>query len=227
MRRRYVLLCFSAILLILQSCDDPLDNNRRIIVHGKVVDENGTPIKNMDIKVSSREIDLGSGISTGDGSFEFASLETRLDDFVITINPENEDDSAYSSVRFESVVKNSLRQEINTYAMGEIRLRRAATLNLNVTSASAQSDTLHWRVRYPQAFCGYTFNKTPSNAEEMLCYPENVFQYRQTPARPNDQIEIRSLLGENAVFNYSINSGAEEEIIIPLNNPQNSFTFEY
>ncbi|HEA29000.1 MAG TPA: hypothetical protein ENH91_03230 [Leeuwenhoekiella sp.] len=213
-------------MLFFQSCDDPLENNRRIIVTGQFFDEDQNPIAEIPIRTEAQEIYLGEGTSDATGSFEYASLETYRN-FDIVVNPPETQNSIYSSVIYSSQYNNSMRENIDRYDLGIVTLRRTAKLDFSIIKTTSASDTLRWTISFPQASCSYSFTQKVSNAEIFTCYEEDFLGGSQTPARPDLDTEITSLLGQEAVFTYSINSSAEERLIIPLNSPNNTFDFEY
>lgn len=202
--------------------DVDIENNRRILVKGKIIDPQGVPIPNISVLTSGFGDELGRTSSDSDGNFKLISLDEQFDPLDIFINYENFTNTQdfYSSLAYYSPE----HTDRVLYDMGTIVLGKRATLNLILKNSSGTEDILNYEIKFTPSLCELPLNMTnpPENCD--------LSQNRSgslSPSSENQPFYINSIQNSNVIFEYSINDGPTQTIEIPLTNEENTYVFEY
>lgn len=203
-----------------------------MLVKGKVVDGNNQPITNINVSAKAYIYDLGNDVTDSQGRFDFASLASNAETFEIHINKtpnefSDANNSGYnpqlSSVSY--IYYESAFQE--TYALIDTKLQKTATLDFKIEKMATSSDTLFWQLNYKSPTCTHYIGGIPSGIGEDQCYVNDSTIERLKPNEPDYENQFHSILNSQAVFTYHINSEEDQNVTIPLNQPSNTYVFNY
>lgn len=220
----YKILLFSAVLLF-TSCEKlEITNNERLLVKGKVVDENGNALPNISIKTEAVNRSLANTRSDANGNFELTSLNANTDPLHVlvniasSINFENENPD-YSSKVYTSEGANSQL----LLDLGTITLSGLGSFSLYLKNLSGDNNSLEYTLSYTSKVCRLSLESN-SNPFCELDQVENGFA---DPTSENRTLNRESILGSVAIIEYKLNNGATQTIEIPVTNPPTTYVFEY
>jgi len=215
------------ILLSLTSClgdDVDIESNRRILVKGKVVDILGNPLPDISVVTSAHGDALGQTHSDASGNFSLISLDEQFDPLDIFINVDNfyniHINYDFSNRSYYSETHNkTLLHDLGTIVLG-----KRATLNLTFNNLPGDENTLVYKIKYTPANCELPLNvfDPPEN-----CDLAASFQGELDPISENRTIFTETVLGTNAILEYSLNFEAAQTIEIPLTNLATNYVFVY
>lgn len=223
------------ILLLLQSCQIDIMNNRRILVKGRIVDSNNNPIANISVRSeTSNESTLGETVSDKNGEFQFTSLITEGTypyDIVVNLksyrNYWNDgyefgdlENLNYSGKRY---FNNTRNRDASLYNLGTIQLNEVAKFTLLLQNTPGDTNTLAFRLDYETAIC--KIDLITNGPED--CQVRDVIYQQLDSTSSNLQINLQSQLDTNVLFKYVLNGEPEQIISIPLSNPETTYVFEY
>lgn len=235
--KKKTLLLF-ALLLMLSSCED-VENNRRLLVKGNFVNEDNTPIENVEVFTTFSHDDfgiqnptnpIGQDFSDEDGNFQLISLVPKSLNMLIVVNrdlflSQSANTGAYPYVTIE--IDRSLFQEVNDITISNFTIPKIASLDININKISTGSAELNWSITYNEVFCESVVSDVSELQNLNFCDVFSIFQFQNDDLNPSEEITIETLRNSTVVFTYSINGQNPEEIIIPINNTSNTFEFEY
>ncbi|WP_313114684.1 carboxypeptidase-like regulatory domain-containing protein [Aequorivita sediminis] len=236
MRRKHLFqyLLFGIVLLF-QSCEVDIMNDKRVLVTGTIVDSSNNPIPNISVRSqTTRNAILGEAISDENGQFEFTSLMSKPPyNFYIAVNSKPFGEIWHHSYDTELIENidysakafgdESNNRNVSTYNLGVIQLNKYAKLNLHINNIPGDSNTLEFKLNYDSAICKVDLNGNDLNQ----CVDED-FEFRFLDSEYSDiYINVESQLGTTVDFIYKLNDGPEQTISIPLTNPENTYVFEY
>ncbi|MCG2431318.1 carboxypeptidase-like regulatory domain-containing protein [Aequorivita xiaoshiensis] len=236
MRRKHLFQYFLlGMVLLFQSCEVDIMNDKRVLVTGTIVNSDNNPIPNISVRSqTTRNAILGEAISDENGQFEFTSLMSKPPyNFYIAVNSkpfgeiwyyhydteliENID---YSAKAFYDETSN---RNATTYNLGVIQLNKYAKLNLHINNIPGDTNTLEFKLDYDSAICRVDLNGNDFNQ----CEDED-FEFRFLDSEYSDiYMNVESQLGSTVDFIYKLNGEPEQSISIPLTNPENTYVFEY
>ena len=90
----------SFISLLMADCEPNIENDKRVIIKGEIVDPQANPIQAIEVTTSVEEYVLGKTTSNTDGSFEMVAPESYDQSFLIAINVDAENN--YTSAKIYS-----------------------------------------------------------------------------------------------------------------------------
>ncbi|WP_310993927.1 carboxypeptidase-like regulatory domain-containing protein [Aequorivita marina] len=235
MKRKHItqIILVMGILLLFQSCELKVMDDRRVLIKGSVVDSSNNPIANISVRsMASGEI-LGETYSHTNGSFQFTSLEAENNygvSILVNMNPNNNynegniydrtEDSIYSAKKFYS---NSSKRNATTYNLGKIQLNKTARLDVFFNNVAGDNNSVAYKFEYVKAICD--INLDNNNTED--CY-YNANYYQQLDINTlNFQTNLYSQLGTTVILKYILNNEPEQVIEIPLTNTENNYVFEF
>jgi|GEM_PF-1021553 len=214
-------------ILTLTGClgdDVDIENDRRILVKGKVMDNLGNPLPNISIVTSAHLDLLGQTRSDASGNFSLISLDEQFDPLDIFINVDNfynlniNDD--YSSRSYFSEIRNN----ILLHDLGTIVLGKKALLNFTFNNLPGDENTLVYKIKFTPANCELPLNvfDPPENCD-LGADIEGDFN----PNSENRTLNIESVLGTKIILEYSLNFEPTQTIEISLTNLESNYVFEY
>lgn len=230
---KFPLLLFG-ILLLFQSCELQIMDNRRIIIKGNIVDSSNNPIPNIPVRCQTYGEILGETFSDANGQFQFTSLEAETDytqDIMINMkagtyyydesyNIELIENKNYTGKQYFS---NSNKRNATTYNLGQIQLNDTARLEIKFNNIPGDNNSVAYKFEYDGVICEINLNLNGSEDCEI-----NYDYYKQLDINSTDfQTTLNSQLGTTVIFKYILNSEPEEIISIPLTNLENTYVFEY
>ncbi|MAZ26797.1 MAG: hypothetical protein CL868_06930 [Cytophagaceae bacterium] len=227
--------CFLLLLIVVPffyySCDDALENNRRIEFKGRLVDSQNLPIPDIEVE-SAGDAKLGFDVTDANGEFNFVSLDIRYGKLKLLVNTHDDQESKYGSYTFINTKNSEQRNDYYIYDVGEIEVAEVAHLDLEIKNISATTDTLRWFLTYPPVDCEISsdanFNDISSLINTCSLNTQYSLSGRETTVDAVDERSVKTAKNKTAIFSYSFNSdGTTEEITIPLNAFENQFSFEY
>ena len=225
------------IIFLVFSCEVQFDRNVRIEVTGVTVDENVVAIPNVFVGVfteaarftgfyptlnGDREYLLGSSNSDENGDFSVASLFDSDQDFFIFVDGgDSRTNYIYSSDTFDFEPQNFL------FNLGEVRLKKKANINFNITRTSPSGTTLDFYISYQSPLCEEVFvngvlDETLSNCNRMV----SVFRTLNDDS-PDYEKTSNSFITGTIEFGYSINGGAETIETYIINQENYDINFSY
>ena len=220
--------CFTALVY---GCEINLEPDTRILVSGQVLDEVNQPVTQAQVEVTSRiatsifgedDLILGSGLTDDSGSFNVVSLLERDDEFAVRVN-KNEDFTSYTY--FTDTAANELDDlEIN---LGEVSLKRIATVSFNINETSGTGNTLNFTLKYNDIECIEFFNGEIIDMNNSFCFQQvQISQVLETTVTSTNGMFLTPLLSE-IEFTYSINNQSPITEIFVVNDTSYDFTFNF
>lgn len=226
MKRHFLKILTLSVLLLAIGCTEKLDisSNERLLVKGKVVDQNGNPLQNIYIRTSAVYRTLASTKSDALGNFEFTSLNANDNPLFVNVNIAEEigseiDNPDYASKIYSSGVAN--RDLL--LDLGTIYLNGIGTLSLFLKNVAGDDNFLEYTLSYTSNICKLPLNANGNDFCELDQTESNSFG----PTSENRTINRESILGSFAIFEYKFNNGPTQTIEIPVTNPPTNYVFEY
>lgn len=220
----YKILTLSVLLLITVSCEKlDITNNKRILVKGRVVDQNGKPLEHIPFFTEAFSKKLASSYSDATGKFEFTSLNVNNTPLKVLVNrvrilgDENELPE-YSSQIYTSELAN----RDSLIDLGTIILGQVGTLSIYLRNES-QDNNLEYSLSYTSKVCHLPLNGQGNNS----CNLDQKENGSYGPTGENKNISRESILGTVALFEYSLNNEPKQTIEIPITNPPTNYVFIY
>jgi hypothetical protein len=235
MKRKYLFqLLFLGVLLLLQSCEVQIMDDRRILVKGNIVDSSNNPIPGISVRCESSYLNLGEAISDANGQFEFTSLEVETyNSLNITVNVKEDgyyyyDDYNYGNLEnpaysAKNYFNNATNRNAATYNLGRIQLNEVARLALFINNTPGDNNSLAYKLNYDTSVCQIDLNV--SDSEDCKSFDDSYNQL--DPSSSSFDIELESQLGTTVLFKYILNNEPEQTIAITLTNLENTYVFEY
>lgn len=212
---------YAVLLLIgvLGSCN-PISHNERLSIQGKVSDPSGNPVPEIEIRTVSSYYLLGNDFSDIIGNFDFVSLNPNKSDFKIHINTKSSSDSTAYQADYGSIFYHFDSREMNNaLKLDTIKLPQTAQLNFEISSSP--TDTINFAVRYRNPELHYYVN-SENLLSNFIYSAQNIL-----PGMPNFSHTYNTLQNSEAILIYSINDGEEQEISIPINQPEITYVLSY
>ncbi|MGV6831914.1 MAG: hypothetical protein ACWA5P_10215 [bacterium] len=227
--KRIITICCIAALVY--SCEVNLEPDTRILVSGQVLDEVNQPITQAQVEIASRiatsifgedNLILGSGLTDDSGSFNVVSLLERDDEFAVKVN-KNQDFTSYTYIT-DTAANNLDDLEIN---LGEVSLKRIATVSFNIIETSGAGNTLNFTLKYNDIECVEFFNGEEIDVNNSFCFQQvQISQVLENTVNSTNGIFSTPLLSE-IEFTYSINNQAPITETFIVNETSYEFTFNY
>lgn len=231
MRNSTILLAFITAFL-LQACYD-IDDNRRILVSGRIVDDIGNALGQIPVETRGNGNLLGTSVSDDQGNFSFTSLESNARDFTILLNPESAGDTLYTSIIYRNNPQASSDEPIeavreqNLYDLGTVQLRQFAFLGLEIRRSTNASDTLYFNLQTTETFCEQFYTNDQLDSERANCFEQSIKSGDLLPEEQRLRASVRSVKRDTAVFRYRLNDQELQEVKIPINQYNTSYVFEF
>ncbi|SFU75006.1 hypothetical protein SAMN05216480_11921 [Pustulibacterium marinum] len=205
-------------LLIFHGCDDfDIENNRRILLHGTVVNYNDEPIENIKVSYVVDGSTLGYGRTNSNGFYEFYSLDSSDDSAILKVNKSNSSTNYSSYDRYLGDDRDS-----KTSFTYNVTLYDAANLDIVLNNTSGTSSTINYQVMYPSATCSFYEDEVEIyGASE--CFTNQVNNYDES----NTHVQIRTLLNEEIQIVYTINDEEPQSISLVLTQSDTTYEIEY
>jgi len=225
------LLFFIVLLLCFVSClDTDVDDNVRVLVKGKIVDQDNSPVMGAKINVYtdannsiSNAVLLGEGLSNVNGEFEITSLFGSNTLFYTTV----ELNDAYSSYRYRTNTS-EFRPENLVFDLQTVELRQLSTFEYSIVRETEENSTLNYSIRYIDPFCLEVFEDGVLNEFQSLCYFESILNRSLDNNIPSVQnAQLRVPLGSSIEFSYSINDGDQIVEVFNINSTSIDVQFTY
>lgn len=223
------LIALSIGLILLSCAETEVDNNVRVLVTGKIVDQNNNPIENATIEIvtdansnGALPVLLAEGTSHTSGNFEITSLFGSNSLFFIEISTEN-----YSTYTYKTNTS-EFRPEDLTFNLGDITLKRLSKFDYSITRQSPLGTTLDFSFSYISPNCIEVFNEGILNTNESFCFEDNFISRSLNDNFPD--ITNQSFftgLNETVQFTYRINDGEELEELLIIDSENYVFEFTY
>ncbi len=229
---------FLIIFTCLLQCEVPYKDNTRLLIKGKIVDENNQPILNSEIKVfvrrdsdflfslgASNENDgvfLGRATSANDGTFSIITLLGEDEDFVIEIYGGDDYSKYMYRTNTETFIPDDYLIDLET-----IILARRAAFEFNITRTSPTGTELQYNFDYFSIPCLEVYDNGVLNEEETSCYEQRNRNRFLNDERPDSLGDFFSFLGSEVVFTYSINGQPEVTEILTIDETEVQFNFNY
>lgn len=222
-------------LLLLQSCDPQIMDDRRILVKGTILDTSNNPVPNINVRCQTYGLILGEAKSDANGKFQFTSLDAETyESFNILVNMkkdsyyygetyyfESTENPAYSAKQYISTSNN---RPAKTYDLGSIQLNDVAQLTVLFNNIPGDNNSVAYKFEYDSAVC--QIDLEVPNSED--CNFEDSNYYQQLDINTaNFQTNLNSQLGSTVIFKYILNNEPEQTIYIPLSNTENTYVFEF
>ena len=229
--RNHIWLLFLPFFLI--SCGPPeFENNTRILVKGNLVDQDNSPLNNLEISVNTRKptslfsgeshFVLGSGFSQLDGSFAVTSLFDRDNDFSIEIDGEDN----YSTYVYATNTEDYVPENF-TFNLQTIILYKLSNITYNIERTSPVGTTLRFSFGFQDKDCIEYYDEGAINPTYSNCYQERTLVRTLNDNLPDMSGSFTSLLGSTVVFTYSINEEPEQTQIFVLDQVNYEYNFNY
>lgn len=226
MKQITLLLC---LLFLVTSCEIQYDGETKIVVTGKLIDENGNPLSNKNVKVdvegeggfiffgSITNSDLISfGKSNQNGNFILifpAPSENNL--LRISINDIINSTEEYQSIKIIANKKNFENYKLDLNKLVLFEKESLTTLKLTLNQTSANKEIKNIKIE----------GKQPISSIDLVDIPQNNNQYINTFY---NVIKNQTIVLKYTIIDYS-NNGATtvQNISIPIANDAVNYTITY
>lgn len=221
----YKTLIFSILLLATSSCEKlEITNNQRLLVKGRIVDQNGNALPNITIKTEAVNRILAKTRSDANGNFEFTSLNANNDPLHVLANIASNFDFQNENPDFASKVFTSEGANQSVLLdLGSVILNDLGSFSLYLKNLSGDENSVEYTLSYTSKVCRLSLNGNLNESCE-LNQRENGFA---NPTSESRTLNLESILGSIAIFEYSLNGGPTQTIEIPVTNPPTNYVFEY
>ena len=237
MERKFISTLLLGILLLFQSCQVQISNDRRILITGNIVDSSNNPLSNISVRCGTKGEILGETVSDANGHFQFTSLESdsyySLDimvnlqsnayDWGSNYNTELIENTAYSAKHYYVDLNDFRDREKSSYNLRRIELKEPAELLFLLNNIPGDNNTLSFILEYEKTICEIDLNSI--DHETCLVIEDTNRQLDENSS--NTQFNLKSQLGTTVIFKYILNNDPEQTISIPLTNSENTYVFEY
>ena len=222
---------FLKLLLVLTVCSmtgclsDDLDiqNNRRLLVKGKVIDGQGNGLPDIRVATVANKDLLAETRTDSSGNFRMVSLDEEFDPLDIFINVDEYYDQYSNEYSSRSYIA---PQRVNRvlYDLGTIVLEKKAELHFTFRNASPEPNTLSYEIFYTPSDCRLPLNST-SPPED--CTGSEKISGIHTASSTNNFFQLFSIRNSVVLVRYSLNGGPLQTLEIPLTDERNSYVLEY
>ncbi|MDN3723830.1 carboxypeptidase-like regulatory domain-containing protein [Aequorivita sp. SDUM287046] len=218
-------LLISLALLLFQSCEKlEITNNERLLVKGKIVDQNGNALANIPIKTEAVNRILAKTTTDTNGNFAFTSLNANTDPLHVLVNIaanfelENENPD-YASKVFSSEGGN----EQLLLDLGTITLSNLGSFSMLLKNLHGDNNTVEYTLSYTSKVCRLPLEFNNNDACEFDQSTEGFLD----ATSQNRTLGEESVIGTVAIFEYRLNNEPTQTIEIPVTNPPVNYVFEY
>lgn len=228
---RYFALIFAVSGLIIFGCaETEVDNNIRVLVKGKVVDQNNLPINNANIEVytdantpGALPVLLGLGTTDNLGGFEITSLFGSNSIFYVEVFLDNQ----FSKYTFQTTTPDFYLEDL-IFDLQTVTLNQISIFNYSITRSSPDGTSLEFSFKFSDPDCFQTFDEGILNEQQSFCFQDRMVSRILNDTRPNvDDAQFIIPLNASIEFTYKINDGPEVTEIINSNTTNYEFEFSY
>ncbi|WMI66802.1 hypothetical protein RBH94_06455 [Aestuariibaculum sp. YM273] len=229
--KRYVFLLLG--LMAFVNCKPPeFERNTRVLVKGKMIDENNQPISEVEISVYTYRFSgyifdaiedeylLGLGKSKTDGSFEVVSLFDKDEDFAIVINGNEK----YTNYTYLSSTTDHTPEDL-VFDLEDKQLKSVSKVNYSISRTSPEGTTFRFSFQYSDINCIEYFNEGVLEPELSRCFFEANSGSFLNDTYPDYSNSFLTPIGTVVEFHYSIND--QPEIIETFTVDQENYEFEF
>jgi len=206
------------ISLLMADCEPNIENDKRVIIKGEIVDPQANPIQTIEVTSSVEEYVLGKTTSNSDGSFEMVAPESYDQSFLIAINVDAENN--YTSAKIFRDEDQIGRPKI--YDLGVVTLRPISKFTLTTTRNSTTSDHINVQINYLATSCVYDFNNGLQE-DPSQCYEENYISRTTNEINSNLDLQLEVIRDIPLQITYQI----DEEPATTIEVTPNQQNFEY
>lgn len=219
------------------NCDVKFDNDVRIEVSGKIIDESSEPMANINVgvytssgrlsgffplEIGRNQLLLGRGNSNEFGDFSVTSLFDSNQDFFIFIDGKNEyTDYIYSENTFGYTPDDYL------YNLEEVQLKKRAAVNVNITRTSPAGTILDFTITYQTPFCEEIFINGVLDNESSFCFKPDNFFSTLNDDNPNFAYSFDSFKTGIVQLTYTINNGVQTNETFTISEEDYNINFNY
>lgn len=217
-----------ALLALTTSCTEFLEENARVLVTARVVDELGQPQAGVLVRVFKQpETDfdsdfnisgqLGEAVSNENGQVNLTSFTTESGSLsIVFINGLNVANSAIYNVEGTAAIRNAA---IN---LGDVVFLEKVSVEVRFVNTSMPSGTVPFDITFQQDNCRVFVDQVGgANTLVTRCYEQTSRQVELQETFTANSIFIKTLSNTNVTINYEINGTVFTETV--LVNNQNSF----
>jgi type 1 fimbria pilin len=226
----HLISCLLTLLLFIGCAETAVDNDIRILVKGKVVDQSNTIITDAHIQVyadadapgADRAL-LGEGFSDASGNFEVTSLFGPNALFYIVVSA----DDQFSTYRYQTSTEEFTPNDL-TFDLQTVELKKLAVFNYDIIRESGDDNTLDFSFRFIDTSCIEIYNEGILNDIESDCYQVRLWSLSLNNLNPNIENRRITIPFQSQVeFIYSINGEDPVSEIIDINTLDYVFQFSY
>ncbi|MAW96048.1 MULTISPECIES: hypothetical protein [unclassified Leeuwenhoekiella] len=230
--RTYYLITSILLFFFISSCsnEERITDNRRVLFKGRLIDTEGMPVTNLRVETKTERSNLGSVLTDDNGNFKFTALTVSRNNVMFTVN-----DSDYYTVanpEFGTVQFLEARPQQNewTFDFNEITIARRATFRIVTIPQEGTQDTLTYQLTYTSPECIKYLNEPedyiPGGTADR-CFSSLEFLKTKGPEAFKDSINLETSLYSDVILTYRINSGAQNQISIPVNTNLTRYEITY
>lgn len=225
-------LCF---FILIFSCDPlVLESDIRVLVNGKVLDNDGTPIANAEILVYANkgaglptpsELDkkmLGHNFSDTQGNFSVTSVLARDDEFTVEVKATEE----YSLYVYQTNTLEYVPSDL-VFSIPTITLNKLSNITYNITKTSSEENTLYYNFKYIANYCVEVYDEEILNVNQSLCEVDQQFIGHLDANDTADTGDFKVPLGSVVQFTSRINDEPNHIETFTVNQENYVFEFSY
>lgn len=217
-----VFLCFC-----IAGCEPNIENNKRLLVSGQLLDTEGTPLPNILVSAKVGTYTLGQQRSNAAGKFQFASLESYDDALEIHVNePYKDPDTTYTTFSYRNIATHGERDR-NTYDLGAITLAEMVDFHLEIKKSSKEAKNLQVTFSLQDTHCQSTYQNSVEITDKSECHPIKTISAQLDTKNPAFDRTFKVIKGTEVHLEYQLNDQEKEQVNIPLTAQKNSYVLEY
>lgn len=214
-----------AFLLSFYGCEKVyITDNERLLVKGKIVDQNGDPLSNIYVVTSAENKTIAHARTDSDGNFEFTSLNADNNNFYFLVNAkygnifENENPNYPVRVYKSETPNTSLKLDYGTITLNDL-----GGFSLMLKNLPGDENSLQYKISYTTIICHLPLEPGGNNT----CETDQIIEGNLTASSENRTFQSESIVGTHAIFEYSLNGMPVQTIEYPVTNPQTNYVFEF
>lgn len=222
----FAMLCF----FVLASCaETQVDNNIRVLVQGRVVDQENLPIEDANIRIIADANSpgalpalLGVGSSNEDGTFLVTSLFGANESFKIEIL------SASDYTRYNYLTDASEYRPGNLiFDLETVALRQLSTFNYSIIKESEASNSINFTISFLDTDCFQVFIEGDLDTGLSDCYQNRSISRFLNSNSPDFEGQILVPIQSTIEITYSIDEGEELTELISIDETTYNFELSY
>lgn len=227
--------CYISVILLL-SCET-IEDNKRLLFTGNLIDDAGEPIANAQVSAifsnstgdNNQQDILGQDQSDNDGNFSMISLAPNSSGLNLVLNSiflsKDSIEQIYPTLNL--FFTRDYFERVLEIKLNSIALPKLSNLEIKIKKTSSNPAILDWSLDFRNTICTLDIQSEEDINNISFCSDFIRYTNQNNPSQPDIQENFKSLRNSIAIFSYTLNDVEGESIEIPLNKIDNEFEFTY